>query len=370
MKIAILGTRGIPNEYSGFEQCAELVSVGLVKKGHEVTVYNTHFHTYKKDSFKGVKIIHKYSPEKFLGAAANFYYDYFCLRDACKKRDFDIILELGYASVAPFLTVFRKRPLIAVNMDGLEWKRSKWSPRVRKLMKNLEALAVKKADYLVADNLGIQNYLEKTYSAPSFFVPYSTTLFDNPDERKLLEYNLKANAYHLVIARLEPENNTEMIIKGFLQSSSNCKLAIVGNTNTKFGTYLAETYGENSRINFLGGIFNRDHLDNIRHYSNLYFHGHCVGGTNPSLLEAMASNTYIVAHDNEFNRNVIGDESAFFSDIDGVTDILNNEVVHRSKKTSANIIYRSLIKANYTDDVIIAKYEEIFEEMLNVRPKL
>lgn len=363
MKIAILGTKGIPNEYSGFEQCAELVSVGLVKRGHEVTVYNTQFHSYKKDEYKGVKIIRKYSPENVIGGSANFLYDYLCLRDAC-KRDFDIVLELGYASVAPFLTMFKNRPKIAVNMDGLEWKRSKWSPRVRKLMKDLEGMAVKKADYLIADNIGIQNYLKRTHGAESFYVPYSTHLFDSPDDSMLQEYGLQANGYHLVVARLEPENNTEMIIKGFLASSSKKDLVIVGNTNTKFGKYLAATYGDFGNVFFPGGIFNRFHLDNVRHFASLYFHGHCVGGTNPSLLEAMASNALVIAHDNEFNRNVLGEENLYFADEPELTNIFNNEGQWLAQKETIVASNRKLIAEQYTDEIIIDTYEKIFNHIL------
>jgi len=363
MKIAILGTRGIPNEYSGFEQCAELVSVGLVSRGHEVTVYNTHLHSYKKKEFKGVKIIHKYSPENFLGAAANFYYDYICLRDAC-KRDFDIVLELGYASVAPFLTMFKKRPKIVVNMDGLEWKRSKWSPRVRKLMQDLEAMAVRKADFLIADNIGIQNYLKRTYQADAFFVPYSTDFFNDPDPAILSEYNLTANDYHLVVARLEPENNTELIIKGFLNSSSTKNLVIVGNTNTKFGQYLVDTYGSHQNIHFPGGIFNRVHLDNVRYYSFLYFHGHCVGGTNPSLLEAMASNAFVIAHDNEFNRNVLEKENLYFESEADLTALFNKEEDIIKERDTVVERNRNLILKNYTDEIIIDQYENIFNQIL------
>lgn len=364
MKIAILGTRGIPNEYSGFEQCAELVSVGLVKRGHEVTVYNSHLHSYKKKEFKGVKIIHKYSPEKLVGAAANFYYDYICLRDA-SKRDFDIILELGYASVAPFLTTFQSKAKIAVNMDGLEWKRSKWSPRVRQLMKDLEKMAVRKADFLIADNLGIQNYLQRTYNAESFFVPYSTNVFSDPDPAILKSYDLVPNSYHLLVARLEPENNTEMIIKGFLNSNSTKNLIIVGNTNTKFGKYLKQTYSQHPNIAFPGGIFNRNHLDNVRYYSCLYFHGHCVGGTNPSLLEAMASNTLILGHDNEFNRNVLGNENYYFNDENSITALLNEEDELIKSKEKETERYLNLIEQHYSDDVIITQYEEIFNAILN-----
>mgnify|MGYP001184375912 CR=1 FL=1 len=123
MKIAILGTRGIPNNYGGFEQCAEHLSVGLAQNGYDVTVYSSDYHSYNKESFKGVNIIKKWCPEKEIGSAAHFIYDFICLRDALKK-DFDVIFEFGYQSVAiSFILLPIKDSIIVTNMDGLEWKR-------------------------------------------------------------------------------------------------------------------------------------------------------------------------------------------------------------------------------------------------------
>ena len=137
MKIAILGTRGIPNNYGGFEQFAEYISIGLVKKGHDVTVYNPSFHPYKETKFKGVNIIKAYSPEEKLGSMGNFIYDYNCLKDA-KQRNFDIIYEAGYATCSPFFYLLKsKKSKLITNMDGIEWKRSKWNFLTKKLMKFL-----------------------------------------------------------------------------------------------------------------------------------------------------------------------------------------------------------------------------------------
>ena len=161
MKIAILGTRGIPNNYGGFEQCAEYLSVGLVKKGHSVIIYNPDFHPYKEEFYKGVKIIRKSSPQNIVGAsAANFVYDYFCFKDAV-SRDIDIILELGLITSSLSIIFCRhKGKSIVTNLDGLEWKRAKWSPFIQKLTKMLERFGVKFSDYLISDNLGIKKHVK------------------------------------------------------------------------------------------------------------------------------------------------------------------------------------------------------------------
>lgn len=132
MKIAFISTRGIPNNYGGFEQFAEYLSVGLVKRGHEVTVYSPHYHPYQGKEYNGVRIKQIYSPEKWIGGSiGSFFYDYACLKDALKKEDYDIIYEAGYTSIIPAYIRFNvkniKRPIFTTNMDGLEYKRTKFS---------------------------------------------------------------------------------------------------------------------------------------------------------------------------------------------------------------------------------------------------
>ncbi|HYD91010.1 MAG TPA: DUF1972 domain-containing protein, partial [Flavobacterium sp.] len=160
MKIAILGTRGIPNYYGGFEQFAEYFAAYLAEKGHEAYVYNSHNHPYQEKTFKGAHIIHKYDPEYRVGTFGQFIYDFNCIRDI-RKRNFDIILQLGYTSSSIWSFMFPKKAIVITNMDGLEWKRSKYSAPVRQFLKFAERLAAISSDYLVADSLGIQSFLKK-----------------------------------------------------------------------------------------------------------------------------------------------------------------------------------------------------------------
>ena len=313
MKIAILGTRGIPNNYGGFEQCAEYLSVGLVERGHHVSIYSPNFHPYKNDTFKGVKIIRKASPQHIFGnSASNFIYDYLCLKDAVKK-DFDIILELGLITSSLSIIFCRHRgKVIATNIDGLEWKRSKWNQLIQKITKTLEKYGVKYSDYLIADNIGIQEYLNDQYGRNSKFIAYGAVDIIQPNAAFLLEYGLVKNEYLLSIARLEPENNLEMMFDAYIDSKISTPYLVVGNHLTTYGDFLKDKY-RNKGIVFLGGIFNKEHLDNIRYYSKCYLHGHSVGGTNPALLEAMAAKTFILAHDNQFNKSVVEKNAFYFS---------------------------------------------------------
>jgi glycosyltransferase involved in cell wall biosynthesis len=282
MKIAIIGTRGIPNNYGGFEQFAEYLSVGLVNRGHEVFVYNSHNHPYKKNIWNGVNIIHCYDPEYLIGTPGQFIYDLNCIV-SCRKYDVDIILQLGYTSSSIWNRMMPKKSILVTNMDGIEWKRSKFSPKVQRFLKYAEGLAVKYSNYFVSDSIGIQQYLEKEYKVESTYIPYGAEIMGVPNFDILNQYDLKLYDYDIVIARMEPENNIEMMLKGFLHSKKERDLVIIGSLETKFGQYLSNKY-QDKKIKYLGFVSGLDTLNSLRYFSNLYFHGHSVGGTNPSLL--------------------------------------------------------------------------------------
>lgn len=364
MKIAIIGTRGIPNSYGGFEQFAEYLSVGLVNRGHSVTVYNVHFHEYNQSEFRGVTIKKIYSPEKQIGAAANFIYDYLCLKDAL-KQDFDIIYEAGYHSNAPSYYLLKKdSPIVITNMDGIEWKRTKWSYFTRKLIRQLEKLAVRKSDYLVSDNTAIQEYYKKEFGVESFYIAYGADLVTQFEQNIVSAYNIAVQQYFLLVARLEPENNIEIILDGYILSEDSRPFLVIGNAETKYGKFLQKKFS-NKNIRFLGGIYNKNVLDSLRYYSALYFHGHSVGGTNPSLLEAMASEALIAAHDNFFNKSVLNINALYFVNVKDVASIINGlDLLENTSKAKFKINNRREIENYYSWEFIISQYENLFYKIL------
>lgn len=320
MKIGIIGTRGIPNHYGGFEQLAEYLSVRLVKRGHSVTVYNSSLHPYLKTEYKGVAIVSCNDPENYLGTAGQFIYDLNCIRHA-RKQNYDVILQLGYTSSSIWSFLFPENTKIVTNMDGLEWQRSKYNAITRLFLKKAEHWAIKASHLLVADSLGIKNYLKEAYKEESVYIAYGAELPQRYMKDFLEELNLEENGYYLVIARLEPENNIETIIKGYLRSQENTPLLIVGAIKTDFGKYLQQSYAS-EKVLFKGAIYNKEKLDVLRHFCKLYFHGHSVGGTNPSLLEAMAASSKIAAHDNVFNRSVLENDALYFKGEEDVAGII------------------------------------------------
>jgi glycosyltransferase involved in cell wall biosynthesis len=364
MKIAILGTRGIPNNYGGFEQFAEYLSVGLVQKGHDVYVYNSHDHPFKATKWQNVNIIHCYDPEQAIGTAGQFIYDLNCILDS-RKRKFDIIFQLGYTSSSIWNFLFSGKVVVVTNMDGLEWKRSKYSRPVQKFLKYAEGLAVRKSDHLVADSIGIKDYLKTTYNAGSEYIPYGANAFNEPAPNVLVSYGLEPYAYNMLIARLEPENSIEIICDGCSAANTNCNLLVVANHKTKYGEYLKQKYADQKNIRFLGAIYDIHVLNNLRYYSNVYFHGHTVGGTNPSLLEAMASGALIAAHNNPFNAAILNDDAFYFSDKTDVKRIAETVVKNETQKIKLDSNSQK-IKTLYSWEKIISDYNTYLSSLKKI----
>jgi glycosyltransferase involved in cell wall biosynthesis len=361
IKVAILGSRGIPNHYGGFGQLAEYLSVGLVNRGFDVWVYNVHDHPYQDKEWRGVKIIHSYDAEKKIGTAGQFIYDLNCILDA-RTRKFDVIIQLGYTSSTIWWWLMPSSAKVATNMDGLEWKRSKYSGPVKQFLKLAEWLGVKTSDLLIADSLGIQEYLRKKYAKESTFIAYGAELFNTDEPKHLSEFGLHPFKYDLLIARMEPENHVREIMESHAQNEVNRILVVVGNTTTALGTQLLEKYKNDERFLFTQGIYNIEKLNHLRQFCYLYYHGHSVGGTNPSLLEAMAAGAPICAHNNEFNKSVLGKNAIYFNS--------TNDLVACSRKFNRQqaepwiIANREIIEQYYSWDRIINDYQAAIESLV------
>lgn len=369
MKIGILGTRGIPNHYGGFEQFAEFFATYGASKDHDVYVYNSHNHPFQEKVFKNVNIIHCYDPEYKIGSAGQFIYDLNCILDS-RKRKFDIILQLGYTSSSIWYSLHPKNAIVITNMDGLEWKRTKYNKWTQKALKIAEKKAVLKSDYLISDSLGIQKYIQDSYKKDSTYIAYGANLFSKTDESILKNYNLETDEYNMIMARFEPENNIEMILDGVALCENKKTIIVIGNNATKYGVYLKNKFKSYSNIKFLGAIYDINDLNNLRFYSSLYFHGHTVGGTNPSLLEAMASNALIVAHNNNFNKGVLKENAYYFSNALEVKKIISSI----KKNDNLRFIQNNLeaITKDFNWNKINEQYLQFFKQCLDfskTRPK-
>jgi hypothetical protein len=361
MRIGIIGSRGIPNKYGGFEQFAEYLSVGLIGYGCEVWVYCQHNHPYQESTYKGVHLIHCFDPENILGTFGQFIYDFNCILDS-RKRSFDIIYQLGYTSSAIWQGLLPKNVVIVTNMDGLEWQRNKYSRLVQGFLLYSEKRIIKSSHFLIADSKVIQDYLLRNYQVNARYIAYGTEMCSLTDTTLLEEFNYLPYAYYLVIARMQADNNIEVIIQSVLKSESVHPLLIIGSINNSFGRYLVKKYASD-RIRFAGAVFDKDKLNHLRRNALIYFHGHSGGGTNPSLLEAMAASAYICAHKNPFNEAILGDDALYFEDIDSLTKVLNFPIntLDREAKTNRNL---TKTRRYYNWELIVSQYLQTFSEYL------
>ena len=363
MKIAITGTRGIPNRYGGFEQFVQKLSVGLAAKGHNVWVYNTKAHFYKEPVYRGVNIISKNSPEHILGSPANYLYDFACLRDAIRRKA-DVILECGFASAAPSYPYLNlKKTCLITHMDGMEWKRTKWGRHTRRIIRKSIIKTIRYSDALVCDHLEILKFYAMNYGLKPVYIPYGADITETGDKTVLEAFNLLPGRYYLVTSRLEPENNIRTIILGYLGAGLKEPLIVAGDYNGKYGRKIKNEFKNTDPVIFAGGIYHEESLDNLRRFSKALIHGHSVGGTNPSLLEAMAAGAWIIAHDNMFNRYILEEDALYFQSENDLARLLKELDKHLPSSREMISNNREKVRSNYQWNDIINRYEELFLDL-------
>jgi glycosyltransferase involved in cell wall biosynthesis len=208
---------------------------------------------------------------------------------------------------------------------------------------------------MVADSIAIQAYLEERYGKAVEYISYAAAVPERFNDSILTTWGLQKHGFDLLIARMEPENNLAMILDGVVAATSTVPVIVIGNTNNRYGNFLLKRYADFQHIKFMQGLYDTDRLNALRRACRFYFHGHSVGGTNPSLLEAMAAGASIVAHDNRFNRAVLGENAMYFSSSAAIAACLHTDI--SSERTTANI---ERIQLHHRNDIITEQYEELF----------
>jgi glycosyltransferase involved in cell wall biosynthesis len=368
MNIIITGTHGIPNRYGGFEAFAEKLSIHLTLRGHQVAVYTPDIHPWKEDHYQGVQLIREPFHTR-LGPLSTLAFDRLCFADIPIRRP-DVVLNCGTPG-ALFFNPDTFPPVITLT-DGLEWRRKKWSSAGKSVLHLAEKRAVQKSRLLIADHPLMVEYFEENYGIQPIYIPYGADLPTKiMKEDQLISLfksrygwnNIIPGNYLLTIARIEPENNISMIIDGFLGSSIQSSLIIVGNIRSRYGKKLAKRFHDHPSIGFVNGIYDEPLLSALRYYAKGYIHGHSVGGTNPSLLEAMAAGSIITAHDNAFNRYLLGDTTPYFANAEHLTEILRNWGKHEHIQSSARKEYIQKVREQYQWDHITDLYVNAFREV-------
>ncbi|MFT4050778.1 MAG: glycosyltransferase [Microbacterium sp.] len=309
----MIGTRGVPAAYGGFETAVEEVGKRLVERGHDVTVY-TRGSERREREYLGMRVVHL--PALKQKQLETLSHTTLSTLHAVTRKAPDAAFVFNAAN-SPLVPLLRGRGIpVALHMDGLEWKRSKWGARGRAYYRWAEEFGVRWADALIADAPGIADYYQSEFGVPTELIRYGAPILETAPTEGIAALGLEPGGYHLVVARFEPENHVLEIIEGYHASSATKPLVVVGSApySAEYTQRIHAAADGDARIRFLGGVYDQDLLDALYFHAYTYVHGHSVGGTNPSLLRAMGAGTAVVAYDVNFNRETLDGQGWFFSD--------------------------------------------------------
>jgi len=361
VRLAILGTRGIPARYGGFETFAEELSVHLTSAGVYVAVFCERGEGEQPATYRGVRIEYISSPH--LGPLTTILFDLFCLWRA--RKGYDVVYMLGYgASIFCFLPRLW-HSTVWINMDGVEWKRSKWNLIAKWYLRFMEAAAMRTANRVIADAEGIRTFLRARHGGgtPCSVIPYGAPIVERaPDISLLASWDLKPREYYLVVCRLEPENHVLEVVKGYCGSADPAPLVIVGDTRMDTAYVRSLLALRDDRIRFIGTVYEKNKLNALRYYCKAYFHGHSVGGTNPSLLEALGCGNIVLAHDNVFNREVAAEAGIYFRAAEDIPALIREiESLDDRERSQWADRARHRIKNYYNWDAVTKKYLDFLQ---------
>ena len=381
--VFIIGSKGIPGAYGGYETFVDKLTE--YHQNNSEVKYHVACKSTEKNEFEyhNARCFNVKVPN--IGAAQAVYYDVAALKDCCKYiKENNIENPIVYilaCRIGPFAARYKRKihklgGVVYVNPDGHEWKRAKWSAPIRKYWKVSEKMMVKHCDLLICDSKNIEKYIQTEYSKynpKTTFIAYGSettpsTLSDNDKTYVdwLNEKGLKSKEYYLVVGRFVPENNYETMIREFMKSDSKKDFAIITTANDSFLEELEAKlhFRSDSRIKFVGTVYDQELLKKIRENAHGYFHGHEVGGTNPSLLEALGSTDLNLLLDVGFNREVAEDAAIYWSKEDGnLASLINKaDLMPETEIGMYGIRAKNRIADAYSWEFITNEYLKVFVE--------
>jgi len=310
-RLRILGSRGIPNRHGGFEACAQHLAPWLVQRGWDVTVYcqEAPGTAFRQDHWRGVGLEHVPTPSA--GPLGSIWFDAWTTRHAARHDDLVLTLGFNTAVLFPWHRLRGRRHV--VNMDGLEWQRGKWSRPVRIWFWINSWVAGYAATHLIADHPEIARLLAgRGWAGRTTMVPYAAERVEEASVEPLQAWSLAPRRYGLVIARPEPENSVLEVVRAWSSLPRPFPLVVLGAYDSGHPYHAAVRAAAGPDVIFAGALYDASVVQALRHHARLYVHGHTVGGTNPSLVEALGAGSPVLAHDNVFNRWVAGPGARFF----------------------------------------------------------
>jgi len=354
-KIAIIGTVGLPSKYGGFETLTEYLTKYL-HKDLDITVYcSAKSYDEKPDSYNNAKL-------EYINLNANgvqsIPYDIISIFKALNLADTLLILGVSGCVILPFVKLFSRKKIV-VNIDGLEWKRAKWNKQAKWFLKFSEKMAVKYADKVVTDNKVIQEYVESEYGKESELIAYGADHVEQLplSDDILKEYPFLEKKYAFTVCRIEPENNIHMILEA-LSKNSALPYVIIGNWSVStYGEELKKNYAHYAHLHLLDPIYDQEKLNQIRSNAHVYIHGHSAGGTNPSLVEAMALGLAVVAYGVNYNKETTGNKALYFLNAKELSEMLNSINEETLQKNAKEM--KALAQKQYVWSKIAKKYYDL-----------
>ncbi len=314
MHLNILGTRGVPAAHGGFETFAERLALYLVRLGYSVTVYCQSDGPAdlkgREDMWNGIHRVHFGTRRS--GALGTMEFDLKCARHVCRRPGIDLVL--GYnTAVFNLLQKLRGRRVF-MNMDGIEWKRKKWS-KPAKLWLLLNEIIGANLAVPIGDHPEIARHVSRRTLRQPVMIPYGADSVTEADPSIVRAMGLRPDRYFVSIARIEPENSILEIVEAFGESGSQMDLVVLGKLDPDNAYHRKLKQAARGRVIFPGGIYEDSRVKALRYHARAYVHGHQVGGTNPSLVEALGAGNAVIAHDNRFNRWTAGPGQAYFGNM-------------------------------------------------------
>jgi glycosyltransferase involved in cell wall biosynthesis len=362
LSIALVGTRGVPANYGGFETCAEEIGKRLVKKGHQVTVYcRKSYYDDDLESYLGMKrVCLPNLKSKSLDTMSHTLISSF----HAVFKEYDVCMVFNAAN-SPFIIPLRLLgKKIALNTDGLEWKRSKWGILGRSFYQISEKISCIIANRIVTDSKGMQDYYLDKFNADSTEIAYGAPIQNSTSPDKLCDFGIEPKKYFLQITRFEPENHPLLTIRTFRKLKTDMKLVLVGGNPYPNDYTKAMEREATENVILPGYIYDQGILRELWCNCLAYIHGNSVGGTNPALLQTMASGCFTISIDVNFNHDVLDDCGIYFdNNEESLAEKMNWALDHEDELESYGKKAQTRIKEHYTWDKIADQYERLFYEL-------
>lgn len=358
----IMGTRGIPARHSGYETFAAHLAPFLVRRGWGVTVYcqddageNGHV-----DTWNGVERVH-FVPRSG-GTLGTMEFDALTVRDVLKQPGIDLVLGYNTACFNIVQRLFGRR--VAMNMDGIEWQRGKWGLGAKAWFWVNEMIGGNIVNLPIADHPEMERHLRPRTFRQITMIPYGADAVTDAPVAPLEAYGLEPDRYLIKIGRSVPENSILEIVRAFSKRRRGMKLVVLGHYLPDNDYHVACRQAASEEVLFPGAIFDDSIVQPLRFHARAYLHGHTVGGTNPSLCEALGAGSAVIAHDNRFNRWVAGQEQFYFADEDVLDQVIDTVVRDDGRVAQARAAARARHAEAFTWDRVLGDYERALEALL------